>query len=51
MQFLPTINEFSFFGIFDPGRIFNCLALKTVFKEYFISNFKDFQTTAPFYLK
>ena len=51
MQFLFTIKDFSFFEIPYFERVGNCLTMKTAYKELFLSNYKDFQTIAPPYLK
>lgn len=50
MQFLSTIKDFSFIGFSDPERIKYFLAQNTVFKNFILPNYKDFQTTAPFYI-
>ena len=50
MQNLSVIKDFSFFGLPDSEQVFKCLIQNQDFKGFFIPNYKDFQTIAPFYI-
>ena len=51
MQILFTIKDFSFFRIPNSDRVSHRFSFKTVIKELLLSNYKDFQTIVPLYLK